>query len=162
VEVPLAGVGTPGIADYALEALVDPPTTIEDLATAMGRLGDTDPLGVRRSRALASLADPQRTLDLYGNPPTRPHPRRCQRRTRGPGAVRLRRGRAGDASAGGRPGHRRIGGPGGAPGGGPGLAGAGRVSVTPGARDGTAAPATSTPTSRSRTWSARPRWRRSR
>jgi hypothetical protein len=58
----------------ALTATLDTPdaldlqSTIDDLATTMGRLGDTDPLGVRRSRALGSLADPQRTLDLYGNP----------------------------------------------------------------------------------------------
>jgi hypothetical protein len=58
----------------AMTATLDTPdaldlqATIDDLAAVMGRLGDPDPLGVRRSRALATLADPQRTLDLYGNP----------------------------------------------------------------------------------------------
>lgn len=38
--------------------------TLADLATGLGRLGDTDPLEVRRAKAVGVLADPQRALDL--------------------------------------------------------------------------------------------------
>lgn len=41
--------------------------TISDLASAMGRLGDTSPLGVRRSHALGMLADPQHVLDVFSH-----------------------------------------------------------------------------------------------
>lgn len=44
---------------------MDLDTTIGDLASAMGRLGDTSPLGVRRSHALGMLADPQHVLDVF-------------------------------------------------------------------------------------------------
>jgi hypothetical protein len=40
--------------------------TLCDLATSMGRLGDTSPVGVRRAHALGMLANPQRTLALFG------------------------------------------------------------------------------------------------
>jgi hypothetical protein len=35
-----------------------------EVAAGLGRLGDTDPLDVRRARAVGVLADPQRSLDL--------------------------------------------------------------------------------------------------
>ena len=38
--------------------------TLADLATGLRRLGDTDPLEVRRAKAVGVLADPQRALDL--------------------------------------------------------------------------------------------------
>ena len=44
-------------------------TQISQLATTMGRLGDTATLNIRRSRALGILANPQHTLNIYG-PPT--------------------------------------------------------------------------------------------
>src|SRR4051812_4199528 len=52
-----------------LDAL-DLDATVPQLATEMGRLGDTSPLGVRRSHALGMLAHPERTLTLFGNPRT--------------------------------------------------------------------------------------------
>jgi hypothetical protein len=48
-----------------LDAL-DLDATVSDLASAMGRLGDTSVLDVRRSHALGMLAQPQRVLDLFG------------------------------------------------------------------------------------------------
>ncbi|NUR07172.1 MAG: hypothetical protein HOQ22_13235 [Nocardioidaceae bacterium] len=44
--------------------------TISDLATTLGRLGDTSPLDTRRATALGMLADPQQVLDL--DVPARP------------------------------------------------------------------------------------------
>ena len=38
--------------------------TLADLATGLRRLGDSDPLEVRRAKAVGVLADPQRALDL--------------------------------------------------------------------------------------------------
>lgn len=38
--------------------------TVADVAAGLGRLGDQDPLDVRRARAVGVLADPQRSLDL--------------------------------------------------------------------------------------------------
>jgi hypothetical protein len=38
--------------------------TLADLATGLRRLGDTDPLEVRRAKAVGVLADPQQALDL--------------------------------------------------------------------------------------------------
>ena len=38
--------------------------SVVDVAAGLGRLGDTDPLDVRRARAVGVLADPQRSLDL--------------------------------------------------------------------------------------------------
>ena len=119
-----------------LDAL-DLQATIDDLATTLGRLGDPDGLGVRRSRALGSLANPQRTLDLYGDP--RPSPTLD---------VSDRGGHAADgcpqeASADGStpPSRRPTRRPTGRPGPGP-------SSVTRGARGGTGPPPTCTPTSR--------------
>ncbi|HEY3527641.1 MAG TPA: HNH endonuclease signature motif containing protein [Nocardioides sp.] len=40
-----------------------------DHATHLGRLGDTDPLGARKAKALGVIADAQAHLDLYGIPP---------------------------------------------------------------------------------------------
>jgi uncharacterized protein DUF222 len=40
---------------------------ITAMATTMGRLGDTDPLPVRRAHALGMLADPQHTLRFFGD-----------------------------------------------------------------------------------------------
>ncbi len=40
--------------------------TLADLATCLRRLGDTDPLQVRRAKAVGGLADPQQALDLLG------------------------------------------------------------------------------------------------
>jgi hypothetical protein len=37
------------------------------MATTLGRLGDTDPLPVRRARALGMLANPQHTLRIFGD-----------------------------------------------------------------------------------------------
>jgi len=54
-----------------LDAL-DLDATVTDLATTMGRLGDHSDPGIRRARALGSLANPQRTLDLFGDPVTTP------------------------------------------------------------------------------------------
>jgi hypothetical protein len=51
----------------ALDAL-DLDATVSDLATTMGRLGDRSPLGTRRAHALGLLANPQRALDLFGEP----------------------------------------------------------------------------------------------
>src|SRR3954447_13307770 len=54
-----------------LDAL-DLDATVTTLAAEMATLGDTSPTGVRRSHALGLLANPQRTLTLFGNPsPTR-------------------------------------------------------------------------------------------
>src|SRR3954449_2937335 len=54
-----------------LDAL-DLDATVSTLAAEMATLGDTSPTGVRRSHALGMLANPQRTLTLFGNPsPTR-------------------------------------------------------------------------------------------
>src|SRR3954468_24271799 len=54
-----------------LDAL-DLDATVSTLAAEMATLGDTSPTGVRRSHALGLLANPQRTLTLFGNPsPTR-------------------------------------------------------------------------------------------
>jgi hypothetical protein len=39
-------------------------STVNDLATTLGHLGDTDDVDIRRAHALGMLADPQRTLDL--------------------------------------------------------------------------------------------------
>jgi hypothetical protein len=39
--------------------------TVADLATTLGRLGDTSDLDTRRATALGLLAEPQRTLDLF-------------------------------------------------------------------------------------------------
>lgn len=52
-----------------LDAL-DLDATVSQLASEMGRLGDDSPLGVRRAHALGELANPQRTLDLFGDPVT--------------------------------------------------------------------------------------------
>ena len=38
--------------------------TLADIATSLSRLGDSDPLDVRRAKAVGVLADPQRALDL--------------------------------------------------------------------------------------------------
>jgi hypothetical protein len=43
---------------------IDLENTVADLATTIGRLGDTRPLDIRRATALGMLANPQRTLDL--------------------------------------------------------------------------------------------------
>jgi hypothetical protein len=43
---------------------IDLENTVADLATTLGRLGDTRHLDTRRATALGMLADPQRTLDL--------------------------------------------------------------------------------------------------
>ena len=40
---------------------------ITTMATTLGRLGDTDPLPVRRARALGMLANPQHTLRIFGD-----------------------------------------------------------------------------------------------
>ena len=57
-----------------LDAL-DLDATVSALAAQMGRLGDGDPVGVRRSHALGLLAHPQRILDLFGDPrPDHPLP----------------------------------------------------------------------------------------
>ncbi len=40
---------------------------ITAMATAMGRLGDTDSLDVRRAHALGMLANPQHTLSIFGD-----------------------------------------------------------------------------------------------
>ncbi len=40
---------------------------ISAMATAMGKLGDTDSLDVRRAHALGMLADPQHTLRIFGD-----------------------------------------------------------------------------------------------
>ena len=50
-----------------LDAL-DLDTTITGIATTMGHLGDTTPLGVRRAHALGMLADPQHTLNIFSQP----------------------------------------------------------------------------------------------
>jgi hypothetical protein len=50
-----------------LDAL-DLDTTITGIATTMGHLGDTTPLGVRRAHALGMLADPQHTLNIFATP----------------------------------------------------------------------------------------------
>ncbi len=44
---------------------VDLDTTLSHLAATMASLGDTSPLGVRRSHALGLLAHPQRALDVF-------------------------------------------------------------------------------------------------
>ena len=49
-----------------LDAL-DLDATISELATGMGRLGDTSSLDVRRAHALGLLAHPQRALDVFGD-----------------------------------------------------------------------------------------------
>ncbi|NUR07054.1 MAG: HNH endonuclease [Nocardioidaceae bacterium] len=46
--------------------------TISDLATTLGRLGDTSPVDTRRATALGMLADPQQVLDLDVDTPLRP------------------------------------------------------------------------------------------
>ena len=51
-----------------LDAL-DLDATISELATGMGRLGDTSSLDVRRAHALGLLAHPQRALDVLRRPP---------------------------------------------------------------------------------------------
>lgn len=45
---------------------LDLEATVTDLAGQLYRLGDTGSAGVRRARALGSLAHPQRTLELFG------------------------------------------------------------------------------------------------
>src|SRR4051794_8842282 len=66
-----------------LDAL-DLDATVSTLAAEMATLGDISPTGVRRSHALGLLANPQRTLTLFGNPvpdpARRPPPRRGRRR----------------------------------------------------------------------------------
>ena len=49
-----------------LDAL-DLDATISELATGMGRLGDSSSLDVRRAHALGLLAHPQRALDVFGD-----------------------------------------------------------------------------------------------
>ena len=49
-----------------LDAL-DLDATISELATGMGRLGDSSSLDVRRAHALGMLAHPQRALDVFGD-----------------------------------------------------------------------------------------------
>jgi hypothetical protein len=51
-----------------LDAL-DLDTSVADLASTIGRLGDTRSLDVRRATALGMLAHPQRTLDLMAGEP---------------------------------------------------------------------------------------------
>src|SRR3954471_1638128 len=45
-------------------------TTLTDLATTLGRLGDTADIDIRRAHALGILADPQHALNLLTNPDT--------------------------------------------------------------------------------------------
>ncbi|QIK65090.1 DUF222 domain-containing protein [Nocardioides sp. HDW12B] len=73
-----------------LDARLDTPDAaaldhaLDQVATTLGRLGDTDTRDVRRARALGVLADPQHALDLDaatehagdGTPPARTAPRR--------------------------------------------------------------------------------------
>ena len=47
--------------------------TLADLATCLRRLGDTDPLQVRRAKAVGVLADPQQALDLLATGEHTPH-----------------------------------------------------------------------------------------
>ncbi len=52
---------------------IDLENTIADLASTIGRLGDTRPVDIRRATALGMLADPQRTLHLVtGTTPDSP------------------------------------------------------------------------------------------
>lgn len=61
-------------ATSTLTATLDTPdaldldATLTRLAATLAALGDTSPLGVRRAHALGMLANPQRTLTLFGNP----------------------------------------------------------------------------------------------
>ena len=48
--------------------------TLGDLATTLRKLGDTDPLDVRRAKAVGVLADPQLALDLLTGANTDPTP----------------------------------------------------------------------------------------
>ena len=43
--------------------------TLTEMATTMGHLGDTSPIGVRRAHALGMLARPDRVLDLFTDQP---------------------------------------------------------------------------------------------
>src|SRR4051794_3753618 len=47
-------------------------TTLTDLATTLGRLGDSANVDIRRAHALGILADPQHALNLLTNPDTDP------------------------------------------------------------------------------------------
>jgi hypothetical protein len=52
---------------------IDLDNALTEMAASMRHLGDTDPLGVRRSHALGMLASPQRVLDVFGTD-THPDP----------------------------------------------------------------------------------------
>ena len=62
------GVSTMTATLDTLDAL-DLHDTLAEMATTMGRLGDTSPLGVRRAHALGMLARPDRVLDLFDDRP---------------------------------------------------------------------------------------------
>jgi hypothetical protein len=47
---------------------LDLDATLTQLAAQLATLGDTSPVEIRRARALGMLANPQRTLTLFGNP----------------------------------------------------------------------------------------------
>src|SRR3954447_1785015 len=61
-------------ATSTLSATLDTPdaldldATLTQLAAQLAALGDTSPVEIRRARALGMLANPQRTLTLFGNP----------------------------------------------------------------------------------------------
>ena len=55
-----------------LDAL-DLDATLGEMATSMGRLGDTSSYDVRRAHALGMLANPQHSLDVFGDPRTPTH-----------------------------------------------------------------------------------------
>src|SRR4051812_10579777 len=64
------------VATTQVTATLDTPdavgldTTLTDLATLLGRLGDNADLDIRRARALGILADPQHALNLLTHPHT--------------------------------------------------------------------------------------------
>jgi hypothetical protein len=59
-------------ATLDLADALDLDNQITHIATTMGRLGDTTPLGTRRAHALGMLANPNHTLNIFGTP-TRHH-----------------------------------------------------------------------------------------